>query len=99
MEIYDATAEGENKMEGSSFFQKTPPGVLIYYNPNPKNLDLNGELGQSRRKQNLVAFVVGFQWWHGTSDDAEVRILRSNSKLFTKLGANGDVLATTSSDT
>jgi hypothetical protein len=53
-------------------------GVEIYYNDN-----------NEYNEKNLVACVVGFDWWHGESDFATVQILQTNSERYFKLGVDG----------
>jgi hypothetical protein len=56
-------------------------GVEIYYDDKPSS-DIN----------HLVAFVDGFQWWRGTSDIADVWLIRSNSSKYEKLGVDGKMV-------
>jgi len=69
----------EIKWKDVAYFRKCGHGVEIYYNANERT-----------NRKNLVAFVVGFRWWHGDSNRAEVRLLRRDSSKFTDLNANGD---------
>jgi len=40
----------------------------------------------------LLAFVVGFKWYHGVSDNVKVQILPPESQEFTKRGLEGCVI-------
>lgn len=53
-------------------------GVELYYAP-------TGELANAP----VVAFVDGYAWLHGTSDRAEVRILKPDSAEFATRGIDG----------
>jgi hypothetical protein len=67
------------------YFKECGHGVELHYH-NTEEFDLK----KTPDKQTLVAFVVGFKWWHGTSNVAEVRVLKSKASKFVKLGINGD---------